>query len=106
MANPLEQAGAVRDPSKYAPIHTNRFFTGLWTHRSPLRDAATPFLYEKFYSGSRYDSLIGGLNCELSSRLTLRRRPGHSVYNSQTFPAIKRFYEFRQFSALTETIRV
>jgi hypothetical protein len=84
--SPLTQAGAVSDPSKYAALHTNRFFTGLWTHRNPLRDAAVPFLYEKFYGGTRFDSLIGGVNAEVTSRLTMARRPGQSVYNSQTFP--------------------
>jgi hypothetical protein len=107
MATPFQVAGADKTrPTRYAPIFTNEFFTGLWTQRNPLRDAATPYLYQKFYSASRYDSLIGGLNVELSNRLTLRRRPGHSVYNSQTFPAIQRFYEFRKFTTTTETIQM
>jgi hypothetical protein len=106
MPSPLEQAGALAGPSKYAPLHTNRFFTGLWTQRNPLRDAATPFLYEKFYSGTRFDSLIDGLNAEISSRLTIRRRPGNSVYNAQTFTPINRFYEFRVFSTTDEIIHL
>jgi hypothetical protein len=106
MSSPLSQAGAVGTPSKFAPLHTNRFFTGLWTQRNPLRDAATPFLYEKFYSGSRFDSIIDGLNVEITPRLTLARRCGHSVYNSQTFTAINRFYEFRTFSTSAEIIHV
>jgi len=86
-------------PTRYVPIFTNRFFTGLWTQRSPLRDAASQYLVEKFYAGARYESLTDGLNTELSSALTLIRRFGNSVYNSQTFPAINTFYEFHQFSA-------
>jgi hypothetical protein len=82
-------------------------FTGLWTNRNPLRDAATTFLMEKYYSASRTDSLIDGLNMEITPKLTLRRRPGTSVYNSAIFPPINRFYEFRTFNnagiALTAT---
>ena len=106
MASPLSQAGALSDPSSYAPLHTNRIFTGLWTNRSPLRDAATSYLQEKYYSASRQDSIWRGFNSEITSRLTLRRRPGLSVYNSQTFPPINRFYEFRQFSTQAERINV
>jgi hypothetical protein len=80
--------------------------TGLWTNRNPLRDAATTFLYEKFYSATRFDSMIGGLNAELTPKMSLARRAGHSVYNSQIFPAINRFYSFRTFSTNTENIRV
>lgn len=106
MDSPLTQAGAVSSPSKYAPLHTNRFFTGMWTQRNPLRDAAVPYLYEKFYAGSRFDSLLDGLNAELTSRLTLARRSGNSVYNSRIFPALNRFYGFRVFSGSNEQIHV
>lgn len=106
MPGPLEQAGAYAEPTKYAPIFTGRFFTGLWTHRNPLRDAATPYLYEKFYSATRFDSIIDGSNSEVSARLTLVRRPGHSPYNSQTFPALFSYYEFRRFSTVTQSINV
>jgi hypothetical protein len=106
MASPLTQAGGLTDPSRFAPLHTNRFMTGLWTNRNQLRDAATPFLYEKFYSASRFDSLIGGSNCEVTTRMTLGRRAGFTVYNSQAFPPINRFYSFRCFSTNDEIIHV
>jgi hypothetical protein len=107
MTSPIQQAGGqMSKPPKYVPIFTNRWITGLWTQRSPLRDAATPYLYEKFYSGTRFESLYGGSNCELSNRLTLQRRPGHTVYNSATFPAIDAFYEFRTFTSDSENIYV
>jgi hypothetical protein len=106
MPSPLTQAGAITEPSEFAPLHTNRFMTGLWTNRNELRDAATPFLYEKFYSASRYDSLLGGLNGELTPKMSMARRAGFSVYNSQTFPAIRGFYGFRTFSTDSETIRL
>ena len=95
MSNLIQKAGA--QPSKqprYAPIFTNRYATGIWTQRSPLRDAASTRIEEEFY-GARGDALIDGLNCEVSTKLTFIRRPGLSVYNSQTFPAINRFYENR-----------
>lgn len=106
MASPLSQAGALSDPSQYAALHTNRFMTGLWTNRNQLRDAATTFLYEKFYSATRFDSLVGGLNGELTPRMSMARRAGHRVYNTQIFPPIGRFYPFREFSTSDEEIRV
>lgn len=39
--------------------------------------------------------LRGGANTEVSTKLTLVRRPGSVPYNSATFPAINRFYENR-----------
>jgi len=105
--SPLITAGAQVDPSNEAPLHTNRIFTGLWTQRSPLRDAATPYLMEKFYSAARFDSLWGGMNVEISPRLTLVRRPGQSVYNNQTIPPVNRFYCFRTNKTATgQTIKV
>ena len=35
----------------------------------------------------------------MSTRQTFIRRPGLSVYNSNTFPAINRFYEFKTFNS-------
>lgn len=106
MASPLEQSGAIREPSEYACLTMDRQFTGLFTQRSPLRDAAVEYIIAKFYGGSRFDSIIDGLNREISSRLTDVRRPGSSVYNSNTFPAINSFYAFKQLINGTEFIRV
>lgn len=95
MPNQLAKKGAQPSrPIRYAPIWTNRMATGIWTQRSPLRDAASTRIEEEFY-GARGDALIDGLNTEVSSALTFIRRPGLSVYNSQTFPPINRFYENR-----------
>lgn len=100
MPNPLQQAGAQSDkPMHLVPIYTNEWWTGLWTNRSLLRDAATAFLVGKFYSGSRYESLLGGQNVEITPRLTPARRPGNSVYNSNSFPAINDFFSFHVFNA-------
>jgi hypothetical protein len=105
MPNALSQAGAVSEPSNFAPLNTDRIFTGLWTNRNPLRDAATTANEERYY-GARQDSIIGGYNTEVSTKLTLRRRPGNSVYNSQIFPPVKRFYSWNQFTLASESIRV
>lgn len=106
MPSPFQSAGAAVEQTKSAPLHVNRMFTGLWTQRSPLRDAATPYLYEKFYSATRYDSLLDGMNMEISVRLTLVRRPGSTVYNPSFFPPARRYYAFRTFVNDAEQIRM
>ena len=105
MANPIQQAGGASEPTSFAPLHTNRIFTGLWSNRSPLRDAAVTGDMEQYGFG-RQDSIIGGQNTEISSRLTLVRRPGSSLYNEMSFPPIKRFYSFNTFTTTDENIRV
>ena len=106
MASPLEQAGAVKEPSEYAALSMDRAITGLWTQRSPLRDADVPYLYGKFYSASRFDSLIDGINREVTAKLTYRRRPGSSVYNSNPFPAVNSFYPYKCIHSGGEIVRV
>ena len=105
MSNPFTIAGASSEPSGFAPLHQNRMATGAWSNRNPLRDAASTRYEEQFYGG-RQDALIGGNDVEISSHLTLRRRPGQTVYNSQTFPPIRRFYSFNTFSLTDEAVRV
>jgi hypothetical protein len=106
MSSPLEQAGAVREPSEYAALSMDRGITGLWTQRSPLRDADVPYLQGKFYSASRFDSLIDGINREISARLTYRRRPGSSVFNANNFPAGNSFYSYKRIVNGAEIVRV
>lgn len=105
MANQLAMAGSPGKPLKFVPIYTSRFFQGLWTQRSPLRSGALGWQTEKYY-GANNDSLIDGLNTEVSNRLTLIRRPGTSVYNNQDFPPVFSFYSFRLFSTTNESIKV
>ena len=105
MANAIQQAGGAAEPSSFAPLHTNRMFTGLWTNRNPLSDASVSTNMEKYGLGLQ-DSIIAGLNTELSSQLTLRRRRGTSVYNALSFPPINRFYPFNTFTLTSELIRV
>ena len=104
MSNNLGLAGA--QPSKqvrFAPLYTGRWSSGIWTNRSPLRDATTSRITEKFY-GQAGDALIAGLNVEITNKLTLARRPGTSVYDSNSYTGVDRFYEFRLFNQNTEEI--
>ena len=100
----LQQAGA-RDvkETRYAPLYINRTSGGLWTQRSPLRDPSTVAI-ERWYGG-KPDSLLDGVNIELTNRLTLARRPGTSKYCPQNVSeTINSFYAFKQFTTNSETI--
>lgn len=79
-------------------------FDGVVTNRNPLRDNSTR-IEESFY-GTRGDSLVDGVNAEISTKLTLIRRPGLSVYNSATVSAVNRFYANHLFNSQTEKIQV
>lgn len=104
MANNEAIAGAQpQKPTRFAPIYTGRWASGLWTNRSPLRDATTSRQAEKFY-GQAGDALIDGLNVEITNKLTLARRPGTSLLDNNTFVSPDRYYEFRLFNATTEQI--
>lgn len=106
MPNPFQLSGAQpAKPSRKAPLYeAPRWTTGLWTNRSPIRDAASTRLEEKFY-GPRGDAFLGGENLELSPRLTVTRRPGNSVWNTNNWTGINSFYEFRLFNANEEQIK-
>lgn len=106
MPNQLSISGAqAQKPTRFAPIYTGRWSSGLWTNRSPLRDAATSRQAEKYY-GASGDALIAGSNVEITNRLTLARRPGNSVFDSNTYANVDRFEEFRLFNTSTEQIDV
>lgn len=100
MPNQLQLAGAQGKPTKFAPIYTGRWSSGLWTNRSPLRDANTTRLIEKFY-GPAGDALIDGLNVEITNRLTLARRPGCVVFSDDGWDDVDSFYEFHAFHGTT-----
>lgn len=107
MSNPFATSGAIPDKqSKYAPLLINRFFTGQFSNSNPLNEGAVPFLYQRFYQGSRYEQIRSGQNVEISPRLTIIRRPGVAVYNSQTFPACATFYDFRVFDPVSQTVQI
>ena len=106
MANILALGGANPGrQTKRTPLWTERFWQGLYTNRSPLRDAGSTHLESKFY-GARGDGLLDGANVEITQRLTIARRPGSSIYNNQTWNNPNCFYEFREFNANEEQIKV
>lgn len=89
-------------PTKSAPIYTGRYFNGLYTNRSPLRDARTTRTQEKFY-GPDGDAMIAGSNVEVTNRLTLSRRPGNPVYDTvNSWTNILSYDEFRISKALSD----
>ena len=106
MANNLGlNGGQPQKAVRFAPIYTGRWSSGIWTNRSPLRDANTTRLVEKFY-GPSGDALVAGSNVEITNRLTLARRPGNSVYDPNSWNAPDRFYSFRMFGNSVEQIDV
>lgn len=106
MPSEIQLTGAQSPrPVRFTPIFTERWVSGLWTQRSPLRDAASTRQEARYY-GTRNDGFIDGQNVEVSNRLTIIRRPGLSVYNSQTFETVNAFYEFRLFNTNIEQIKV
>src|SRR5271157_1239637 len=82
MSQIASNGGQPQKPPKYAPIYTGRFFNGINTNRSPLRAASSSHIAEKFYSDSSGDALIAGSNLEVTNRLTLARRPGNPIYDT------------------------
>src|ERR1700728_3374773 len=91
--------------TKFAPIYNPRWSSGIWTNRSPLRDATTTRISEKYY-GPAGDALIAGNNVEITTRLSLARRPGNPAWDTNSWVDVDRFEEFRLFNADTEEIIV
>jgi hypothetical protein len=107
MAGPLQQAGAISDPSRFAALSmSGEEFTGMWTQAGPYRDAASAYLTRKFYSGSRFDRIIDGANREISSKLTDVRRPGIIPFNTNVFGAVRSFYSFKFIQDGVEKVKV
>lgn len=107
MPNVLGINGAqLEKPTKFAPLYTATWSSGLWTNRSPLANPPQERLTNRFY-GPAGDVLIDGLNTEVTNRLTLGRRPGNSVFDTvNTYNAVDRFYDFRLYNASIEKILV
>lgn len=106
MSNNLSKEGAQpQKQTRFATLYNGRWSGGLWTNRSPLRDAATNRLVEQFYGPAR-DALIGGSNVEITNRLTLARRPGNPVYDSNSYTSVDSIESFRVFGPTTEQIYV
>jgi hypothetical protein len=105
MPNAFQLAGAQSPPSEFAPLYTSSIFSGLITNRNPISEGTVPAVYAKLGYG-RNDSIMAGLNTEISSHLTLVRRPGLSVYNAHVFGPITRFYAFNTFTTVNESVQV
>lgn len=107
MPGPFEAAGSSKDATKYAALGMGaRQITGLWTQRNPYRDANVAYLFGKYYGASRFDSMLDGINREISALLSDDRRPGSSVYNSNSFPPALSYYSFKCIQNAQEIIRV
>jgi hypothetical protein len=94
-------------PPKFGVLWNNSFYDGIVTQRNPLRSNAA-HIEAEFY-GERTECLIDGLNTEISTKLTLVRRPGSSPYQTgtpDTFPAVDRWYSWHLFNSNTEKIKV
>lgn len=107
MPNPIEAAGAVKNPTRYSALSMGgRQFTGLVTQRSPYRDGMVPYLAAKFESGSRFDTIWDGANREITQRLDDGRAPGSSTWNNNSFPAGNSFFSWKFIQNGSEKIRV
>lgn len=97
MSQLAASGGQPQKQPKYAPIYTGRFFNGINTNRSPLRAASASHIYEKFYSDNSGDALIAGSNLEVSNRLTLVRRPGNPIYDTNHVSGYNKPWCFDEF---------
>ena len=105
MANLLQVKGGAQPsrPPKYGVLWHDNFYLDIITQKNPLKPYVQ-HIEAEFY-GSQ-PSLADGLNTEISTKLTIIRRPGASVYNSQSFPPINRFYGFNPVINNQEQIHV
>lgn len=80
----------------------DRWTSGLRTNRNPL---ATPVLISGQHVIPRHDTLIDGLNTEISNRNTLERRPGFSQQCTQAVSGKPLgFYSFRNVAGTVKTL--
>lgn len=78
-----------------------RWYSGLFSQRNPL---VTPIAIQGMHVIQRFDTLIDGLNMEVSPRNTLERRPGFTKACSATINAPLNFFSFRQTNATPITL--
>lgn len=96
--------GQSQKPTRFVSIFTSRIFNGLFTNRSLLR-GPLGFLYADFYHAGTTDVLCDGLNSELSTRLTMIRRPGNPKFSTAlTAAAIDSFYSFHRADGVIQVI--
>ena len=92
-------------PTKFTPLSTQCFFTGLFTQRSPFHSPDNR--YNSRFLGGRQDILSAGLNLELTNAATIIRRPGTIPYSNWTLDGpILGFYSFKQIKNIANPIDV
>lgn len=82
-------------------VSIDRWTSGLRTQRNPL---VTPVLVQGQHVISRNDTLIDGLNMELSNRETMERRPGFTKQSTHTVVDPLGFTSFRKVDGTLYTI--
>lgn len=83
-------------------MYINRFQTGVWKQRSPL---FIPISAQGVQLLGRLDTLWDGTNIEISSKMTLVRRPGFPRYCSAQFGGSDFPIGFYSFKNLSGTIK-
>lgn len=82
-------------------ISIDRWFTGLYTHRSPLM---TPFTFVGISMIERKDALLDGLNGELTDLFTIRRRFGFSSFAATSGGTLRNLYSFKDLTGTLHLI--
>jgi hypothetical protein len=96
--------GGPQKQTRFVSLFTSRFLIGLYTNKSPLRSPLDS-VYSEYYHMGATDSLLDGLNSEVSVRSTLIRRPGNPKYSTAlTASAIDSFYSFHESTGQIQVI--
>lgn len=96
--------GQAQKQTHFVSLFTSRFLVGLYTNKSPLRSPLDSVNSEYYHMGAT-DSLIDGLNSELSVASTIIRRPGNPKFSTvETSTAIDFFYSFHESTGAISVI--
>jgi hypothetical protein len=87
---------------RFVPLSLQKFFTGLWTQRSPFNSPDNR--YNTRFLGGRPELLTDGLNVEITNYGTIIRRPGTVQYSTAVLSS--KGLAFYSFHDLTGAIRV
>lgn len=93
----LQNSGAQVSNRKpvWDNLYCERFWSGLVTNRNPLSDVLSDLPTLRYYGG-RPETLIDGLNTEISPQLSLIRRPGLTALDAATYPQpVSRIFSFQ-----------
>jgi hypothetical protein len=92
-------------PTRFTPLTTQTFFTGLWTQRTPFNGPDNRAYTRAF--GGRPDAIIDGNDIELTNYGSLIRRPGLLAFSTEKVtPPILSFYAFHQIANIPNPIDV